>query len=188
MGRALRDAAAVGSAGFVAGPRVPQAESETTAAAKVWPGSQVLHGAEATAEAVSRLAGEVDVLHVSAHGRHSSENPLFSGFELADGPWFGYDIDQLERVPDVVLLSACEVGRSTLRGGEELIGMTAAWLHAGARCVVASAAAINDEVAHDVLVRVHEGLADGLRPAAALARALLDVDPGGPPAPLVVFG
>ena len=177
-----------GSAGFVAGPRVPQAESETTAASKVWADSQVLHGADASAEAVSRLAGEVDVLHVSAHGRHSSENPLFSGFELADGPWFGYDIDQLERVPDVVLLSACEVGRSTLRGGEELIGMTAAWLHAGSRCVVASAAAINDEVAHDVLVRVHEGLADGHLPAAALARALLDVDPDGPPAPLVAFG
>jgi tetratricopeptide (TPR) repeat protein len=177
-----------GSAGFVAGPRVPQAESETNAASKVWPDSQLLHGTEASADAVSRLAGEVDVLHVSAHGRHSSENPLFSGFELADGPWFGYDIDQLDRVPDVVLLSACEVGRSTLRGGEELIGMTAAWLHAGARCVVASAAAINDEVAHDVLVRVHEGLADGYRPAAALARALLDVDPEGPPAPLVVFG
>jgi CHAT domain-containing protein len=172
----------------VAGPRVAQAESETNAASQVWPGSRVLHRGEATAEAVSRLAGEVDVLHVSAHGRHSSENPLFSGFELADGPWFGYDIDQLAAVPDVVLLSACEVGRSTLRGGEELIGMTAAWLHAGARCVIASAAAINDAVAHDVLVRVHQGLAQGLRPSAALAQALVDVDPGGPPAPLVCFG
>jgi tetratricopeptide (TPR) repeat protein len=176
------------SAGFVAGPRVAQAQAETAAAAKVWPGSVVLHGAEATAEAVSRLAGEVDVLHVSAHGRHSSENPLFSGFELADGPWFGYDIDQLETVPDVVLLSACEVGRSDLRGGEELIGMTAAWLHAGARCVIASAAAINDEVAHDVLVAVHQELAAGTPPAAALARATADVDPEGPPAPLVCFG
>ncbi len=176
------------SAGFVAGPRVAQAESETGAASAVWPGSSVLHGAEATAEAVSRLAGEVDVLHVSAHGRHSSENPLFSGFELADGPWFGYDIDQLAAVPDVVLLSACEVGRSDLRGGEELIGMTAAWLHAGARCVIASAAAINDAVAHDVLVAVHRGLAEGLAPATALARALPQVDPDGPPAPLVCFG
>ena len=176
------------TAGFVAGPRVAQAEAETSAASQVWPGSRVLHGSDATAEAVSRLAGEVDVLHVSAHGRHSSENPLFSGFELADGPWFGYDIDQLAGVPDVVLLSACEVGRSSLRGGEELIGMTAAWLHAGARCVVASAAAINDAVAHDVLVRVHQGLAQGLRPSAALARALVDVDPDGPPAPLVCFG
>jgi hypothetical protein len=177
-----------GSAGFVAGPRVAQAEAETAAAAAVWPGSAVLYGAEATAEAVSRLAVEVDVLHVSAHGRHSSENPMFSGFELADGPWFGYDIDQLTAVPDIVLLSACEVGRSDLRGGEELIGMTAAWLHAGARCVIASAAAINDEVAHDVLVAVHRELAGGHPPATALARALVDVDPDGPPAPLVCFG
>jgi hypothetical protein len=176
------------SAGFVAGPRVAQAEPETAAAAAAWSGAVVLHGPDATAEAVSRLAGSVDVLHVSAHGRHSSENPLFSGFELADGPWFGYDIDQLAAVPDVVLLSACEVGRSTLRGGEELIGMTAAWLHAGARCVIASAAAINDAVAHDVLVAVHRELSAGHPPADALARALVEVDPDGPPAPLVCFG
>jgi tetratricopeptide (TPR) repeat protein len=176
------------SAGFVAGPRVAQAEAETSAAASAWPGATVLHGSQATAEAVSGLAGNVDVLHVSAHGRHSSENPLFSGFELADGPWFGYDIDQLAAVPDVVLLSACEVGRSTLRGGEELIGMSAAWLHAGSRCVIASAAAINDTVAHDVLVAVHRALAAGLHPAAALARAAAGVDSGGPPAPLVCFG
>ncbi|HET7067417.1 MAG TPA: CHAT domain-containing protein, partial [Nocardioides sp.] len=97
-------------------------------------------------------------------------------------------IDQLNAVPDIVLLSACEVGRSTLRGGEELIGMTAAWLHAGTRCVIASAAAINDAVAHDVLVAVHRELSSGQAPAAALARALAEVDPDGPPAPLICFG
>lgn len=177
-----------GSAGFVAGPRVAQAQAETSAAAEAWPSAVVLHGADASSTAVTRLAAGVDVLHVSAHGRHSSENPLFSGFELADGPWFGYDIDQLAAVPDVVLLSACEVGRSTLRGGEELIGMTAAWLHAGSRCVIASAAAINDAVAHDVLVAVHRALSSGHLPAAALAMALDRVDPAGPPAPLVCFG
>jgi hypothetical protein len=176
------------TAGFVAGPRVAQAEAEITAAAAAWPGAVILRGTDAAAEAVSRLAGTVDVLHVSAHGRHSSENPLFSGFELADGPWFGYDIDQLSGVPDVVLLSACEVGRSTLRGGEELIGMTAAWLHAGSRCVIASAAAINDAVAHDVLLAVHRSLAAGQAPAVALAAAQETVDPDGPPAPLVCFG
>ena len=116
------------------------------------------------------------------------ENPLFSGVLLADGPLFGYDLDRLTEVPDVVILSACEVGRSTQRWAEESLGMVNAWLHAGARCVIASPAAVADEMAHDVLVRVHEGLADGLRPAAALAQALLDLDPEGPPAPLVVFG
>ena len=113
--------------------------------------------------------------------------PLFSGIELVDGPWFGYDIDQLAEVPDVVLLSACEVGRSQVRYGEELIGMTAAWQHAGVRSVIASAAAVNDDVAHDVLVAVHRGLVAGLDPAAALAAAQPPAGEDAPPAPFVSF-
>ena len=177
-----------GSAGFVAGPRVVRAEAEVRAAAKAWHSAPVLAGDDATAAAVSELAGGVDVLHVAAHGRHSAENPLFSGLELVDGTWFGYDIDQLPAVPDVVLLSACEVGRSSVRWGEELIGMTAAWLHAGARCVVASPAAVNDVAAHDVLVRVHEALASGADPATALAGTVSAVSADAAPAPFLCFG
>ena len=177
----------VTSAGFVAGPRVARAEAEVLAAAALWPSPDVLTGPAATAEAVSALAARVDVLHVSAHGRHSAEHPLFSGLELVGGPWFGYDIDRLPRVPDVVLLSACEVGRSEVRYGEELIGMTTAWLHAGVRCVVGSAAAVHDDVAHDVLIGVHRGLGAGLDPAAALAAVLPAATAGNPPAPFVCF-
>jgi tetratricopeptide (TPR) repeat protein len=177
----------VASAGFIAGPRVGRAEAEVVAAAETWDRPAILTGGAATAQAVSDLAARVDVLHLSAHGRHSAENPLFSGVELVDGPWFGYDIDQLAEVPDVVLLSACEVGRSQVRYGEELIGMTTAWLHAGARSVIASAAAVNDETAHDVLVAVHRGLGRGLDPAAALAAALPDRGEADPPAPFVCF-
>lgn len=176
------------TAGFVAGPRVARAEDEVTAAAKEWAGARLLTGAAATAEAVSELASSVDVLHVAAHGRHTSENAMFSGLQLVDGPWFGYDIDRLRHVPDVVVLSACEVGRSTVRWGDELIGMTTAWLHAGARCVVASPAAINDQAAYDVLVAVHEQLAAGVDPASALAAAVPAVSAGTAPVPLVCFG
>jgi len=176
------------TAGFVAGPRVARAEDEVVAAAKEWATAHVLLGSDATAAAVSLLAESVDVLHVAAHGRHSAENAMFAGLQLVDGPWFGYDIDRLQRVPDVVLLSACEVGRSTVRWGEELIGMTTAWLHAGARCVIASPAAINDRAAYGVLVSVHERLAAGLDPAAALAEAVPAVTADTAPVPLVCFG
>lgn len=176
------------SAGFVAGPRVARAEDEVTAAAKEWPNALVLTGGAAGAAAACELAESVDVLHVAAHGRHSAENPLFSGLQLADGPWFGYDIDRLRRAPDVVLLSACEVGRSNVRWGEELLGMTTAWLHAGARCVIASPAAVNDRAAYDVLVAVHQRLAAGLEPAAALAEAVPAVSADTAPVPLVCFG
>ena len=127
------------------------------------------------------------VLHLAAHGRHSAENPLFSGVELVDGPWYGYDIEQVAPVPDVVLLSACEVGRSQVRHGAELLGMTAAWQHAGVRSVVAAVAAVNDAVAHDVLVGVHRGLRAGLDPAEALRSATVSLPADGPPCPLVAF-
>ena len=175
------------TAGFVAGPRVVRAEAEVEAAAKEWEIASVLTGADATAGAVSELAARVDVLHLAAHGRHSAQSPLFSGLQLADGPWFGYDIDQLAAVPDVVLLSACEVGRSTVRWGEELIGMTAAWLHAGARCVIASPAAVADVAAYDAFIGLHRGLADGLAPAEALAAVIGAPDADRPPAPFVCF-
>ncbi|MDO9378705.1 MAG: CHAT domain-containing protein, partial [Nocardioidaceae bacterium] len=159
------------TAGFVGGPDVPRAAEEVRTAAAAWVGARVLLGDDATAARAGTLASSCDVLHVAAHGRHSSDHPLFSGVELVDGPWFGHDVDRLPRVPEVVVLSACEVGRSTVRWGEELVGMTAAWLHAGARCVLASPAQVSDDVACVVLAGTHRAMAAGASPAAALAAA-----------------
>lgn len=166
-----RTALTLATAGFSAGPGVERAVDEVTAAAASWASSDVLLGAEASSERVSALAERVDVLHVSAHGRHSADNPLFSGIELIDGPWFGYDIGQLPRVPSAVVLSACELGRSAVRWGLEALGMSQAWLHAGARCVIASPAIVGDSAACDLLSAAHDLLAAGAAPADALATA-----------------
>jgi tetratricopeptide (TPR) repeat protein len=175
-------------AGFVAGPRVGRADEEVARSSEPWIDAVALSGPDADAAAVTSLAAGVDVFHVAAHGRHSADNPLFSGLELADGPWFGYDIDQLERVPSTVVLSACEVGRSSVRWGEETIGMTVAWLHAGARCVVASPALVNDDTACEVLSSTHAALARGTGPSDALAAAVQSRSAAGAPAPFLCFG
>ena len=131
---------------------------------------------------VARIAGvlerldpkceeRVDLLHLAAHGHHVADNPLFSNLELVDGPWFGYDLDQLPQIPETVVLSACEVGATTIRRGDELLGLTTAWLHAGARCVIASPASVSDDVAAAILPDMHAELAGGLPPADALAVA-----------------
>lgn len=176
-----------GSAGFVAGPRVDRAAEEVARSIEMWSGAEGLVGADATAERVSQLASDVDVFHVAAHGRHSADNPLFSGIELVDGPWFGYDIDQLGSIPSTVILSACEVGRSSVRWGEETIGMTVAWLHAGARCVIASPALVNDDAACEVLAATHQRIAAGDPPSMALAAATTAVSTDHP-APFICFG
>jgi len=130
-----------------------------------------VRGASATVDAVADLAAASSVLHIAAHGRHASDNPLFSGLELADGALFGYDIDRIPRLPDTVVLSACEVGRSSVRWGEEALGMTRTWLHAGTRCVIAAPVVVADDVACELLGGVHAGLAAGESPAEALAAA-----------------
>ncbi len=165
--------------GLVAGPGVERAMDEVTVSARHWPGARILTGSEATAERVSDLARGVDLLHVSAHGRHVADNPLFSGVELMDGTWFGYDVGRLDSTPAAVLLSACELGMSTARAVEETLGMTTVWLHAGARCVIASPAPVNDDLACEVLQRVHSRLASGSDPATALAQGSAEV--GGAP-------
>jgi hypothetical protein len=169
-GRRARPAAAH-TAAFVAGPRVARGDEEVRAAASRWPQATLVTGEEATTHAATALAAHADVLHIAAHGRHAADNPLFSGLELADGALFGYDVDLVERVPETVVLSACEGGRSSVRWGEEAIGMARVWLHAGARCVVATPVMVADDDACELLAAMHEGLVAGHEPAEALAEA-----------------
>ena len=159
------------SAGFAVGPRVARGAEEVSVAAAAWTRPRHLTEGEATVGAVSDLAGRVDLLHVAAHGRHAADNPLFSGLELQDGVLFGHDIDRIAAVPRIVILSACEVGRSSVRWGEEAVGMTRAWLHAGVDCVIAAPVIVADDDACELLGAVHAEIAAGEAPAVALARA-----------------
>lgn len=175
--RELRASSASRRAAFVVGPGVARGEEEVGVAASAWRAAggaeavTVLTGTAATTAGVGQVAASTDVLHVAAHGRHSAENPMFSGLELVDGTLFGYDIDLMQRVPRTVVLSSCELGRSSVRWGEEAVGMTRAWLHAGTRCVVAAPVTVADDVACELLGAMHAHLAAGGAPADALAAA-----------------
>lgn len=175
----------IAAAGFVAGPGLARAAEEVRRSATAWPDSQVLLGKAADAEHVGRLASRVDLFHVAGHGRHPGDHPLFSAIELVDGPWFGHDIDLLPRAPEVVVLSACDLGRQTVLHGEESVGMSAAWLYAGARAVISSPALLADEVACDVLSGWHRRVAAGSPPADALAQVTAEAEEI---VPLLTFG
>ena len=179
-----RTTAPATTVGFAAGPRVARAGEEVQRAATAWQRTgrttRTLEGGEATVAAVTDLAAGTDVLHIAAHGRHAVDNPLFSGFELADGTLFGYDVDLIPRVPSTVILSACELGRSSVRWGEEALGMTRVWLHAGAECVIAAPVVVPDDVAGELLSALHTALSEGSPPAVALAKAAVDTGLSAP--------
>ncbi|WP_203338401.1 CHAT domain-containing protein [Nocardioides limicola] len=125
------------------------------------PGGATVHD-DATCPAAASLAARSDLLHLCAHGHDRDAHPLLASVQLADGAWFGHDVELLASTPDLVVLSACGVGGGSL-------GMARAWLHAGARHVIAAPADISEDAAAERFPRLHARLAAGVSPALAVA-------------------
>ncbi|GGL91248.1 CHAT domain-containing protein [Nakamurella endophytica] len=176
----------------VAGPEVPHGVEEAERVAQLHAGAGLLAGDAATGEAVLAQVPVGGVLHVAAHGRHEPESPLFSSVLLADGPLYAYDIAPNPSLPDQVVLSCCDVGRSAFRPGGEPLGLAAALLRSGVSTVVTAVSRVSDGVAAAVMAEYHARLLDGAGPAAALAQAVAAVgdpaDPDGVAAPFSLFG
>ena len=172
----------------VAGPGLGYAEKEAVAVAAVWgPQGHAYVGEEANQRSFVRSMIRGSVLHVAAHGRHQTDNPLFSSIRIADGSLFAYELDRISRVPPHVILAACELGLATIRPGDESLGLTSLLLHWGSRCVTSSVARIADDAAAVVMVDYHRRLASGVKSPAALADAIAEFD-GEAPVPFVCFG
>ena len=182
MGQARRRSVA---AAFVAGPGLPLAATEVAAASAHYDHADVLVGDRATAAGASTVIEHADLVHVAAHYAPRRGNPLFSGFELADGPWFLHDLTRSTAMPAIWVVPSCEssVGEAPVAG--ELLGLTSVLLGAGVRSVVMSSGLVpDDEVTAATMTALHAGLASGLGPAAALAAALADA--GDTPAAAVL--
>lgn len=153
-----------------AGPRLLGARAEAEAVAAIHGTTALLDGA-ATAERVLAALGSAGLVHLAAHGRLAAHNPLFSDLLLADGPLVVYDLEQLPRVPHTVVLAACDSGRSVVRTGDELLGLSAAFIARGAAQLIASVVPIPDAQTEPLMIAFHQRLAHGEPPAVALATA-----------------
>jgi hypothetical protein len=167
-----------------AGPGLEHAAAEVTEIANVYPGCKPVQGDKATVSTALRSLDGAWLAHLAAHGHHEHENVLFSNLDLADGPLMAYDVDQLATAPYHVVLSACDVGRTVVRPGEELLGFTAALLYAGTATVISAVSRVADYAALSIMTRYHHALRAGARPAQALSSAA----EAEPLSPFVCFG
>jgi CHAT domain-containing protein len=131
------------------------AREEVESIARLFPASrEVFVGKDATEARFKQDAGRYRVLHLATHGFFNRLNPLFSGVELEpsadeDGQLQVYEILGLPLAANLVTLSACDTALgggelSDLPTGEELIGLTRAFLSAGGSSVLASLWEIDD--------------------------------------------
>ena len=163
----------VGRVALFLGPRISHGPNEIQQIEEVWraAGPAVTgHPAATTADLLDAFA-VTDLVHVAAHGVHAQQSPLFSHLELRDGPLFAHELTGVGRMPQHVVLSACDLGRSRVGPGDEPLGLAAALLGLGVRSVLAAAGPVNDAQAAEVMSGYHRGLAAGLSAARSLQAA-----------------
>ena len=125
------------------------AEFEANQVRVLYPESTVLLRHEATKLKAKDLSSHYDILHFAAHAELKGDDPLSSAILLAkDGgdegrlevrEVFGMDLNA-----SLVVLSGCETGLGKLSSGDELVGLTRAFIYAGTPSVVASLWKVDD--------------------------------------------
>jgi CHAT domain-containing protein/predicted negative regulator of RcsB-dependent stress response len=182
LNNALQDALA--ASGFRL-PPLPNTREEVEAISQLIPPERrrILVGKEATEDALKRepLAG-VRWLHLATHGLVDEQEPARSGVVLTldndpaeDGFLEVSEIRSLDLKCDLVVLSACQTGRGQLVTGEAVIGMSRAFLLAGARSVAVTLWNVSDGSTTGLMKRFYERLVAGQDASAALRRAKLEL-------------
>ena len=117
----------------------------------------LLLGTRATESSFKRLANRFEFIHLATHGYFNKTNPLLSGLMLEsdaadDGRLEVHEIMGLRLSAKLVTLSACDTAVasgyfSDTPPGDDLVGLTRAFLSTGITSVAASLWTINDRSA-----------------------------------------
>jgi tetratricopeptide (TPR) repeat protein len=155
-------------------PRLGRAGEELERIRAIWGDTtRVLSAERFTLETFGALAtADFRTLHLATHAEASTSDPSRCAVLLSRGERLGVDaVADLSLDSAVVLLSACRTGEGELVPGEGVVGLSWAFLGAGARGVAASLWTVDDDAATELMVAFHRHLREGDDPVGALARA-----------------
>jgi CHAT domain-containing protein/tetratricopeptide (TPR) repeat protein len=142
---------------------------------------KMLIGKESTEAAIKREPlRRYRRLHFATHSLIDEQSPWRSGVVLTsggeeDGFLDVREISRLDLDCDLVVVSACQTGRGKLLSGEGVIGLSRAFLYAGARSVIVSLWNVTDISTGRLMKSFYQHVTGGLSNAAALRRAKLQM-------------
>jgi CHAT domain-containing protein len=182
----LRDAGMLAEALPLA--RLPFSRQEAEAIIALAPPGETLKAVGFSANLNTALSPELAhfrIVHFATHALVNPEHPYLTGLLLSlvdeqgqpqDGFLSLNQIYNLNLPADFVMLSACQTAKGKEVKGEGIIGLTRAFMYAGAPRVVASLWKVDDAATAEISKRFYRGfLKEGLRPAAALQAAQLQM-------------
>ena len=161
--------------------QLPESGQEVKRIAGLFPPTKsVLYlGREATKKNVDQnpFLRSTPRIHFALHGTVNEARPELSGLELSDGRLRVPEIFNLKMNADLLTLSACETALGREVHGEGVIGLTRAFLYAGARSIVVSLWPVAERSTPDLMYNMYRSLAAGK--AEALRRAKLEMISSG---------
>ena len=159
----------------IADAQAPNIADEAHAAARALPGARLFLDQQATVDALREHGASARFIHIASHGFFRQDNPLFSGLRLGDSYLSLYDLYQFTLPAELVTLSGCATGLSTVGVGDELMGLVRGLLQAGAKSLLLSLWNVHDRSTTELIGSFYGHLAAGQDKAAALGKAMQEV-------------
>ena len=163
-------------------PPLPQAAVEMRHVEEYFPAKNitVFSGRDATPEAyLDSRPAQFSYIHFVAHGTSSDLRPLESSVVLTrQGDSFklyGRDIVRLPLKATLVTISACSGVGSRNYSAEGIVGLSWAFLRAGARGVIAALWEVDDASTATLMDGLYAQISEGKDPAVALRNAKLEL-------------
>ena len=160
-------------------PDLPCAQEEVETIASIL-NTRPLTGRQATKAEVMKRMSSVGLIHIAAHG-----NQLTGEIALSPNPgWtskFPQRNDYVLKMSDVqaanlrarlVVLSCCHSGRGRILKGEGVVGIARAFLAAGARSVLVTLWAIDDEATMVFMKSFYQHLKEGKTASVAVQQSM----------------
>ncbi len=116
------------------------------------------------------------IMVFSCHGEYDDANPLLSALLLSpdstnDGKLEAEEIFSLDLNAYIVAMSACETGLGTIRGGDEVVGLSRSFIYAGTSSLLSSLWKVDDLATAVLVKRFFRYLSEGKSRADALRMA-----------------
>jgi CHAT domain-containing protein len=144
-------------------------------------GTHPLLGAEATPSALREKINEADIIHLIAHFDFDPKNPLSNRVlvghdkEHEEPLDIGYIASLDLRHTSLVVLSACQTHLGKRSRGDDVIGLSRAFIYAGSPSVIASLWSVDDDATEKLMIAFYTHLKEGLGKAESLRIAQADI-------------
>lgn len=161
---------------------LPYSGEEAREIYDLFPHSRLFVGKDATESNFKQFAPHYRILHPSTHNFLDDRQPFYSRLVFApdpkrgeDGSLYTYEIFNMNLKADMVVLSGCETGLGLLSRGEGIMGISRAFMYAGASSLVVSLWPVGDSSTSRLMTSFYHNLWQGKTKADSLRQAKLEM-------------